>query len=306
MRCLVTGGAGYIGSHLVAKLLAQKHEVVVLDTRRPAADVAWHRADIRDRDAIRLKGFDAVFHLAALANARRCAEDPRLCYDTNVVGTANMVHAAFRDGVARFILASSSWVSTAQMGDPVDEATPFDLSNLNSIYGASKLIQEMVCVSHLAERGGPAFTIFRYGTSYGERMWSGLVVRAFMESAESRGVIPVMGDGNQYREFLYVGDMCDAQVLALGEVAGNKTYNLTGDQPVTILQLAQEVARHFPAKIQHVPARRAEPEPKRVLNGRAKSELGWKPSTSLADGIARCAAWWRSLTAEEKREPYWV
>ena len=306
MKCVVTGGAGYIGTCLVKKLLSCGHDVAVLDLRKPAADVEWLQADIRDEDSLQLKGSDAVFHLAAVADARRCAENPRFCYETNVLGTLNVVRAAHRDGVGRILLASSAWVAAAQAGDAVEERSLFDPASINTTYGGSKLVQEIVCYSLRAEAGGPDCTIFRYGTSYGEGMWNGLVVRAFMASAETKGVVTVMGDGTQYREFLYLGDMCDAQALALGDVACNKVYNLVGDRPVTVEELAREVVKHFPAKIEYVPQQRPEPPPKRILNDLAKRELGWAPRTSLADGIAKCAAWWRSLSPAEKQAPNWI
>lgn len=303
MKCIVTGGAGYIGTCLSRKLRARGHEVAVLDLRKPALDVAWIRADIRDPDSLRFRGADAVFHLAAVADARQADEDPRLCYETNVLGTLHVVRAARRDGVGRVLMASSAWVASAQAGDAVGEDSPFALGSVNTIYGASKLMQEITCVSHRARAGGPDCTIFRYGTSYGEGMWSGLVVRAFMASAEAKGVVTIMGDGRQYREFLYLGDMCDAQVLALADIGQNKTYNLVGDRPITVEELAREVVRHFPARVEYVPQQRPEPHPKRILNDLAKRELGWAPRTTLADGIARCAAWWRSLSPAEKLAP---
>jgi len=304
MKCIVTGGAGYSGTCLVGKLRQHGHEVAVLDRRRPAFDVEWLPADIRDADRLRFRGVDAVFHRAAVVDARLVGEDPSLCYETNVLGTLHVVRAAHRDGVGRVLLASSAWVTSAQAGDAVSERSLFDPGRINTLYGASKLMQEIVCLSHRAETGGPDCTIFRYGTSYGEGMWNGLVVRAFMASAESRGVIPVMGDGRQYREFLYLGDLCDAQVLALADIGRNKTYNLVGDRPVTVEELAREVAKHFPAKIEHCPLQRPEPHPKRILNDLAKRELGWAPRTTLTDGIARCAAWWRSLSPAEKQAPH--
>jgi len=300
MKCLVTGGSGFIGSHLVDKLLRNGHDVAVMDSRAPAQSVEWHRGQVGEED-LSLKGFEVVFHLAAIANARECAANPFLCCETNVLATANLVRAALRDGVRRVLLASSAWVATAQNGDAVNESSAFDLPNVNTIYTATKLSQEMLCYAHLAEQGGPDFTILRFGTPYGERMWKGLAVRAFMESAERDGIITVLGDGKQYREFLYVGDMCDAMVLALEEVARNRIYNLTGDRPVTVAELAHEVTKHFPAEIRYVPQTRAEPKMKRIDNSRAKADLGWKLSTSLEEGIARCARWWRTLPHAEKQ-----
>lgn len=306
MRCLVTGGSGFIGSHLVQKLLASGHEVTVLDLRKPVQDVAWRQSDIRDREQVRMEGFQVVFHLAALANARKCSELPSLCFDTNVVGTLNIVQAALEAEVERVILASTSWVAGSQVGDTVDEKSSFDLPSVNTVYGASKLSQEMICYSHLGEFRAPNYTILRYGIPYGERMWEGLVVRAFMEMADEQGVVSIMGDGKQYREFLYVGDMCDAQVLALAPIAENKVYNLTGDRPTTVEELALEVVTHFPAKLKYIPQARVEPKLRRIKNDLAKSELGWSIATSLSEGIGKCVEWWKSITDEEKREEYWT
>jgi len=306
MRCLVTGGSGFIGSHLVQKLLENGHDVAVIDLRRPFQDVEWLEWDIRDEEKVKLNGFEVVFHLAALANARRCSELPSLCYATNVLGTLNVVQAALKDGVQRVILASSSWVAGAQCGAITDESSPFSLFDVNTVYGASKLSQEMICYSYLGEFSRPNFTILRYGIPYGERMWRGLVVRAFMEMAERTGTIIIMGDGKQYREFLYVGDMCDAQISAMAPIAQNKVYNLTGDRPVTVEELAKEVIKHFPAELEYIPQARVEPKLKRIKNELAKSDLGWQPSTRLTEGIEKCAKWWRSLSDEQKREEYWA
>lgn len=307
MKCLVTGGSGFIGSHLVQKLLENGHDVSVLDLRKPVQDVEWLQLDIRaGSDQLNLRGFQAVYHLAAISNARRCSEMPELCYSTNVLGTLSVVQAALRDDVDRIILASSSWVAGAQVGETVTEGNPFNLTDINTIYGASKLGQEMVCFSHLGEFKGPNFTILRYGIPYGERMWRGLVVRAFMEMAEKTGTINIMGDGKQYREFLYVGDMCEAQVLALSPVAKNKLYNLTGNTPVTVEELGKEVIKHIPAEIEYVPQARVEPKLKRIQNNLAKSELNWQPRTTLSEGILKCVEWWQSLSEDRKKEKYWI
>ncbi len=306
MRCLVTGGSGFIGSHLVQKLLDAEHDASVLDLREPQADVHWVRADIRSPDTIDLKGIDVVYHLAAISNARRCSELPHECYATNVVGTHNVVSAAARDDVDRVILASSSWVAGAQSGEIVQEDSLFDLQNVNTIYGASKLSQELICTSYFGEFGRPKFTILRYGIPYGERMWKGLVVRAFMDWADKTGTINILGDGKQYREFLYVGDMCDAQVKALDSSAENKVFNLTGDRPITVEEIAKEVRKHIKAKLEYVPQARIEPKLKRVSNDVAKRDLGWNPSTSLENGIALCVDWWNGLSNEEKSEEYWI
>jgi UDP-glucose 4-epimerase len=305
MKICVTGGSGFIGSHLVQKLLDKGYEVSVLDLRKPVQDVEWFRKDIRDDLGNIFSNFNLVFHLAALANARKSSEDPKLCHDINIKGTLNVLNAALKGDVERVLLASSSWVCGAQEGDVVNEKSPFHLDNINTIYGASKIGQELLCFSFYSEYKGPKYTVFRYGIPYGERMWRGLVVRAFMEMAERTGVLSIMGDGKQFREFMYVGDLAEGHLHALKPVAENKIYNLTGGRPITIEEIAKEVVKHFPAKIDYIPQARVEPKIKRVHNWLAENELGWVPRTTLEDGIRLCAEWWKTLTDEQKLEEYW-
>jgi UDP-glucose 4-epimerase len=305
MKICVTGGSGFIGSHLVQKLLDKGYDVSVLDLRKPVQDVEWFRKDIRDDLGNIFSNFNLVFHLAALANARKSSEDPKLCHDMNIKGTLNVLNAALKGDVERVLLASSSWVCGAQEGDVVNERSPFHLDNINTIYGASKIGQELLCFSFYSEYKGPKYTVFRYGIPYGERMWRGLVVRAFMEMAERTGVLSIMGDGKQFREFMYVGDLVEGHLHALKPVAENKIYNLTGGRPITIEEIAKEVVKHFPAKIDYIPQARVEPKIKRVHNWLAENELGWVPRTTLEEGIRLCAEWWKTLTEEQKLEEYW-
>jgi UDP-glucose 4-epimerase len=305
MKICVTGGSGFIGSHLVQKLLDKGYDVSILDLRKPVQDVEWIRKDIRDDLGNVFSDFNFVFHLAALANARKSSEDPKLCHELNIKGTLNVLNAALTGDVERVLLASSSWVCGAQEGDVVNEMSPFRLDHINTIYGASKIGQELLCFSFYSEYKGPKYTVFRYGIPYGERMWRGLVVRAFMEMAEKMRVVSIMGDGKQFREFMYVGDLAEGQIHALKPVAENKIYNLTGGRPITIEDIAKEVVKHFPAKIDYIPQARVEPKIKRVHNWLAENELGWVPKTTLEDGIAKCAEWWRTLSDEQKLEEYW-
>lgn len=305
MNCVVTGGSGYIGSHLVQKLLDNNHEVSVLDIRKPIQDIKWIKKDLLDLDAFP-RGTDVVFHLAAVANARKCAENPTLCFKTNISGTLNVLKAALKSDVKRVLLASSSWVAGCQDGDVVNEKSLFNLQSINTIYGATKLSQEQLCYSFYGDYGGPKYTIMRYGIPYGERMWNGLVVKAFMEMAERDKIISIMGDGKQGRNFLYVGDLCDAQILAMLPIAENKIYNFSGKEFISIETLAKEIAKHFPAKINFIPQARIEPKIKRIDSWLAENELGWVPRTSISDGIKKCIEWWRGLTPEQKKEQYWA
>lgn len=305
MKCVVTGGSGFIGSHLVQYLLEDDHDVKVIDRRKPIQDVPWVEKDIRENISDELTDFDFVFHLAAVANARKCGEDPALSYSINVGGTQNVLGSALKAGVGRVVVASSVWVAGTQVGDTVNENSPFDLVKANTIYGSCKISDEMLCYSYLSEEGGPNYTVLRFGIPYGERMWKGLVVRAFMDMAERNGVISIMGDGKQSRPFLYVGDLCRAIVSVIKPIAINKTYNLGGARMISVEELANEVAKHFPAKIDFIPQARIEPKLKAVSSWLAETELGWVPEISLDEGIQRCSEWWKTLNRAQKDEEYW-
>ncbi len=305
MRCIVTGGSGFIGSHLVETLLGDGWDVTVLDLRPPVADVEWLNVDIRNDLGDRLKGFDYVFHLAAVANARKCSESPVLCYETNVVGTLNLLQAARKAEIQRFVLASSAWLAGAQLGDFVTEESPFEIRYVNTLYGASKLAQESLCISFKSEYGGPDYTILRYGTPYGERMWKGLVVRAFMEMAENHHQITIMGDGKQFREFLYVGDLATAHAALGNPVSANQVYNLTGKHPISVEKIAQEILKYFSATIEYIPQARIEPKLVRVDSLKANTQLAWSPKVDFEVGISQCVEWWNNLSTEMRRLDYW-
>ncbi|MBI4722731.1 MAG: NAD-dependent epimerase/dehydratase family protein [Candidatus Stahlbacteria bacterium] len=307
MKCVVTGGSGFIGSHLVDRLLAEGHSVAVLDSRQPiqvenpaaSGNVEWLNKDIRVDLGDIFRGYDCIYHLAAMANAIECTKAPDLCIATNILGTTNILAAALKGGVDRVILASTCWVAGAQEGDIITEDSLFRLDQVNTIYGASKIAQEMLCYSFFSEYKAPKYTILRYGIPYGERMRKGLVIRIFMELAEKSGVIKIAGDGKQARDFLYVGDLCEAHILALNPIAENKVYNLPGPNLITIKEVAGEVTKYFAAKIEHTPQNRVEPKLKHIEGELAKTELGWVAKTTFEDGVKKCVEWWNSLTKNQ-------
>ena len=305
MKCIITGGSGFIGSHLVNFLVEDGHEVKVIDKRKPIQDIEWINKDIRDDLSEEFKDVDFVFHLAAVANARKCGEDPSLANSINIMGTQNILETSRKSGVKRVIIASSIWVAGSQVGDTVNENSYFDIASVSTIYGVTKISNEMLSFAYKNEEGGPNYTVLRFGIPYGERMWKGLVVRAFMDMAENSGVINIMGDGKQSRPFLYVGDLCHAILLSMKPIAENKIYNLGGSRMISVEELAEQVVKHFPAKIDFIPQARTEPKIKDVSSWLAESELGWVPKTDLEDGINRCCEWWKSLSRKEKDAEYW-
>ncbi len=317
LRAAVTGGSGFIGSHVVDRLLAAGHEVVVVDVRPPhRSDVDFEYADVLDLEGLRhaLQGCDVVFHLAGVANVNEAATDAARTVELNVTATARVWQAARDCAVRRAVLASTVWVYGAADGDgPVDEDALFDLRRVAHVYTASKIAAELV-VRSCHELYGQEFTILRYGIPYGPRMRGELVIPRFVKAALSGTPIVVDGDGSQFRNYVYVEDMAEAHVRALGDAGANEVFNLEGSEPVTVRQLVDEATALAPSP---VPVSFGDPRPgdyagRTVSAQRARDRIGWQPETPFAEGLRRYVEWWRAGSPEpagaarpNRPEPAW-
>src|SRR3954447_26166948 len=230
MRVLVTGGAGFIGSHLVEKLLATGHQVVILDDFNDfyapqikhaniegvAGDVAVHHVDLCDgesvRNVFRREKIDAIAHLAARAGVRPSIEQPRLYYDTNVTGTLHLLEAARLTGVRRFVFASSSSVYGASSTIPFSENQ--HLTQTLSPYAATKIAREFLCstYSHLY---GLRVVALRYFTVYGPRQRPDLAIHQFTGRIYSGQPIEQFGDGTTRRDYTFIDDVIQGTIAAL-------------------------------------------------------------------------------------------
>src|SRR5213083_3084730 len=230
MRVLVTGGAGFIGSHLVEKLLASGHEVVILDdfndfydpqTKHAniaglARDVTIYHVDLRDSELVRnlfhREKVDAIAHLAARAGVRPSIQQPRLYYDTNVTGTLHLVEAARVTGVERFIFASSSSVYGAAKKIPFSEDE--NLSQTFSPYAATKIAGEFLCstYSHLYQLRVAAL---RYFTVYSPRQRPDLAIHQFTRRIYAGQPIEQFGDGTTRRDYTFIDDVIQGTIAAL-------------------------------------------------------------------------------------------
>ena len=319
MRCVVTGGSGFIGSHVMEALTKAGHAVTGIDLNASRIDgLQTIPADILDTSRLvelfTQHGQDAVFHIAAIANARAALDQPVKAIATNVQGTASVLEAARRAQVKRVILASTVWYynATDQRVDPallkqgktryLDETEPILPQGGGHVYTTSKIASELLC--HDFHRlCGLNFTILRYGIPYGPRMWPGLALRTFVESAWQGKPIVIFGDGSAVRRFLYVGDLADAHVRALSDVAANQTYNLEGDRDVTVRELAETVGKFVPdvqIKYLEEPTRRGELQLNGIAisNQKARQELGWRPSVELEDGVRQFVEWYRDACGQ--------
>ncbi|WP_371522285.1 NAD-dependent epimerase/dehydratase family protein [Kitasatospora sp. NBC_01300] len=309
MRIAVTGGCGFIGSHVVDHLIAAGHDVLAVDTTdkylNPDAEHA--RLDILDLAALTsaLAGSEVVYHLAAMADVEQVSADPVRAVRTNIDGTEAVLEAARRSGLSRTVLASTVWVYGAALTDDqldggeqeLDEHVPIELEHSGHLYVATKLAAEMLVHSY-RELYGQHFTILRYGIPYGPRMRDELVVARFVQAALAGRPITIAGDGRQSRNFVYVEDLADAHVRALSPAAEDQTFALEGSTAVSVRDIADTVDDLLgPVSIEHIDGRKADYTGRRISCAQAKRLLGWSPHTNFADGVRSYADWYRAATA---------
>jgi UDP-glucose 4-epimerase len=296
MRVVVTGGGGFIGSHVVDHLVRAGHDAVVVDVggqwRNRAAD--YQAVDLFDAERLgaAVAGADAIFHLAGAADVNDVAADPVRAVRLNVEGTVRVLEAARHGGVDRVLLASTVWVYGAATGeDELTEATPVDVRRAGHVYVATKLAAEMLVHSY-REMFGQHFTILRYGIPYGPRMRDALVVARFVKAARDGQPITIAGTGEQQRNYVYVEDIADAHVRALSPAAADQTLALEGGAPVSVREIADTVCGLVrPVPIEHVPARAADYQGVAISGRLAKELLDWAPVTPFAAGVRRYLDW---------------
>ncbi len=305
MRALVTGGSGFIGSHVADKLVEKGVLVRVLDTVPPHRDgVERYDVSLLDYDRLRsaMNGVDVVFHLGAVADVKDAAENPQHTDMINTRGTINVLEAGRRAGVRRMIYGSTTWVYSDTNGSLLDEETL--LGPPSHIYTATKLASEYYCKAYSQMYKIP-FTILRYGIPYGPRARPAAVIPIFVKKAMSGEPLTIAGDGLQYRKFVYVEDLAEGNVLALKPIAENKIYNLEGTEKVTIRQIAETIQRILgQVEIKFVEGRPGDFSGKEISNRRALEDLGWEPRVSFEEGVRRYIDWYREQ--EELREKQWA
>ena len=299
MRIAVTGGAGFIGSHVVDRLARDGHTIVVVDTRRPhRPDVEHHDVDILDDAGLlrATKGCDVVFHLAAVSDVNEAVADPVRTTELNVLGTTKVWEAARQNGVRRVVLASTVWVySSASGSGVVTEDAPFDLSRADHVYTSSKLSSELVAHNYLALYG-QEFTILRYGIPYGPRMRGALVIPRFVGMALRDETITIDGDGSQFRNYIYIDDLVEAHALVLADEAANQVFNLEGPEPVSVRHLVDCISDVTGRTVDTVsrPARAGDFAGRVVSSQKARNDLGWAPAVSFDEGLRRYVDWYRT------------
>jgi UDP-glucose 4-epimerase len=300
MRVLVTGGGGFIGSHVVDRLLDRGDTPRIFDLSaspyHSPLEVETFTGSITDSANLDLamRDCDAVIHLAAVADVGHVLADPVLAEEVNTRGTLNVLEAACRAEVGRVVYGSTTWVYSDCVEQEVDEETPIPAPR--HLYTATKLAGETYC-SGYAELYDLESTVLRFGIPYGPRARAAGVVAKFTDLAFEGKALTIAGDGSTTRSFIYVEDLADGIVAALAPEAAGRTYNLSGDEIVTILEIAERVQENTDnCEIVHTPPRPGDFPGKAISNERALAELGWEAKTSFREGVRKYVEWVRNTT----------
>jgi UDP-glucose 4-epimerase len=307
LRILVTGGAGFIGSHLVERLVKDGHDVLVMDdlstgdlnNLREIIDVTnpqhFCQEDIREYYACHeaVRGREVVFHLAALGSVPRSIENPFETNEVNVRGTLNMLEAAREVRVERFInFSSSSVYGDAPPGMKVESQRLQPLSP----YGVSKLAAESYC-RVFTELGMLSTVTLRPFNVFGPRQHPGgpyaAVIPRFIQACLEERPMVVFGDGHQTRDFTYVSNVVDACLLASGANSGE--FNVGCGDSISVERLAGLIGRAcgVESQIEHAPARKGDVEHSEAWIGLARNVLGYVPKVNVAEGIIKTVEWFK-------------
>ncbi len=312
---LVTGGAGLIGSHIVDRLVDEgAGEIRVLDNlvrgrMENLADTMSRQAvdflegDVRDPATVAraVDGCDYVFHQAAI-RITLCAERPRECVDVLVGGTLNVFEAAVASGVKKVVYASSASVYGGADVFPTDERHhPY---NNRTLYGAAKLMNEGIA-RHFRDMHGLPSVGLRYFNVYGPRMdFTGAYTEVFIRWLDcvERGRRPqIHGDGSATMDFIYVGDIARANILAMQSDRGDDAYNIASGTEASLLDLwraIQQVTGAYHLEPEFHPPRKVNPVPRRLADvRRAREELGFEAEVTLEEGLRRLREWHQAMTA---------
>ncbi len=282
----MTGGSGFIGSHVVDALVTEGFAVRVFDKAKPLNEkVDWYKGDLLSMENVHdaAKDVEAVFHLGAVADVSVAATDPDLCVRVNELGTLNLLRACSGQDVERFMLASSVWVY-GKAGGTVTEETPIPFPN--DIYTKTKIGQEHLTYSWCQSHSLP-YTILRYDIPYGPRMRANMAIAAFVRRAIRKEPISIYGDGKQGRCWIYIADLAKAHCLALKESAKNQVFNLAGKEFVSIseiVKLLSKILGSFPVK-QELP-RPGDFSGVHTSIEKAQKVISWSPETTFADGLS--------------------
>jgi UDP-glucuronate 4-epimerase len=312
MKILVTGGAGFIGSHISERLARADHSVAILDNFNDFYDPAIKRrhasmladlgveiieCDLRDREGLEAimeaTAFDRVVHLAARAGVRPSIEDPVLYEEVNCLGTAHLFEACRLSGNSNIVFASSSSVYGNNVKVPFAETDPVD--HPISPYAATKKAGELLAHTY-AHLHGFNITCLRFFTVYGPRQRPEMAIHKFIEQMLRGETIQQFGDGSSARDYTYVDDITDGILASMETLDGFQILNLGNSQPVALSELIERIANTLgvtPA-VEILPHQPGDVTTTWADLTRAREALNYAPQIGLEEGLRRTVEWIRN------------
>lgn len=305
---MVTGGAGFIGSHIVDRLLRMGHEVVCIDNFDPYYDPEIKKNNIKNstknenfrlvkgnildgrllNSIVRTEGIDYVVHMAAQAGVRASIKNPKKTSEINVLGTLNVLRACIDSEVKKVVNASSSSVYGEVEYLPLDEEHP---KSPTSPYGVSKLTGEHYCRIFNKVYGVKSISV-RYFTVYGPKMRPDLAISIFTRKALKNEPIKIFGDGTKTRDFTFVDDAVNAAVQGIKKEATGE-YNIGGGNRISVQELAEKIISITGSKSRIIYSGAIEGEAEHTLADitKARRDLGWSPKTDVDEGLNKYIKW---------------
>lgn len=314
MKFLVTGGAGFVGSHLIENLLAEGHHIVCLDNFNKYYNPSIKRSniqtalkndqyqliegDILDDELLQSlfsgNSFDVIVHLAARAGVRPSIQDPLLYERVNVQGTMNLLEQCRIHGIKRFVFASSSSVYGANKKVPFSELDSVD--NPISPYAATKKAGELICYTY-HQLYGISVNCLRFFTVYGPRQRPDMAIHKFARLIHDGKPIPVFAQGKSKRDYTFIDDIVQGIKAAINHCDGYRIYNLGESKTVDLMYLIELLQKNLgkKAELEFLPDQPGDVPITYADISRAKQELKYNPQVGIEDGIERFTAWFKQL-----------
>ena len=292
MKVLVTGGSGFIGSHVVDVLLNNNNEVLIYDLQEPRYNqkCGFVKGDVNNLQKLEevSKGVDIIYHMAAEANVNRFYESPFKSNFTTADSTISVLEAARRNKISRVLLSSTEWIYGSLEGsesDKITEETPY-AQNPDHLYTSSKIAAELFCKNYKTLYG-VNYTIMRYGIPFGERARPETVTPIFINKILKGEEITIHGDGSQTRQFIYVRDLAEGNAACMKAEGENEIFNINGRETIKVIDIVTTLEDIIgkKAKISFIEDRKGNYKGRFISSEKAEKLLQWKPKYSYKEAM---------------------
>jgi UDP-glucose 4-epimerase len=294
MKIIVTGGSGFIGSHVVDVLIEKGHDVTIYDLEKPKIkqECLSVIGDVNNRAKFleTIKDADFIYHLAAEANVNHFYENPVYSNHNTSVSTLNVLDCSRNSNVKRVLLASTEWVygsTEGKVSEMITEETHY-AQNPDHLYTSSKIAAELFCKNYKTLYG-VNYTIIRYGIPFGERARAETVTPIFINKILKGEEITIHGTGSQTRQFIYVRDLAEGNAACIKTEAENEIFNINGREQISVIQIVKtlEEILNKKAKIRFIEDRRGNYQGRYISSAKAEKLLGWKPQWSYKEALEK-------------------